>query len=113
MKGYNHRLLRFFSASIEDHPAEVTEDFACFKVDLDTTIKDELSSTVFDSLFADCKQRFCYDENKQARKNPLVVQTIIKEAARLGKKSSTLKRIVNNILELKKKDENLESSNQT
>lgn len=97
----NHRLLRLFGAPLEDYPTTVTEKFACFKVDMDTILKEELTPDTYDSLFEQCKRDFGYDDNKQARKNPLVVQTIIEEASKLGKACATFKQIVTAVLRLR------------
>jgi len=97
----NHRLLRLFGAPIEDYPETVTEDFACFKVDMDTTLRKELTPDTYDSLLEQCKSDFGYDDNNHARKNPLVVQTIIKEASKRGKDCTKLKQIVTKVLKLR------------
>lgn len=100
-KQNNHRLLRIFGAEITDCPEMVTENFAYFKVDLGTTLRDELGADLYESLLEQCKTKFGYDKAEQAKKNPVVVQTIIEEAKRKGKESQTLERIVTNIVKLK------------
>ncbi len=44
----NHRLLRLFDAPLEDYPGKVTENFACFKRDMDTTLREELTPDTYD-----------------------------------------------------------------
>jgi predicted ATP-dependent endonuclease of OLD family len=97
----NHRLLRLFGAPLEDYPERVTENFACFKVDMDTTLKKELTPGTYDSLLEQCKSDFGYDDNNHARKNPLVVQNIIEEASKMGKDCTKLKEIVTAVLKLR------------
>ena len=97
----NHRLLRLFDAPLEDYPGKVTENFACFKRDMDTTLREELTPDTYDSLLEQCKGDFGYDDNNQARKNPLVVKTIIEEASKIGKDCTTLKQIVTAVLKLR------------
>jgi hypothetical protein len=97
----NHRLLRLFGAPLEDYPGKVTENFACFKRDMDTTLRQELTPDTYDSLLEQCKGDFGYDDIKQARKNPLVVKTIIEEASKIGKDCTTLKQIVTAVLKLR------------
>ena len=97
----NHRLLRLFGAPLEDCPGKVAENFACFKRDMDTTLREELTPDTYDSLLEQCKSDFGYDDNKQARKNPLVVKTIIEEASKIGKDCTTLKQIVTAVLKLR------------
>jgi predicted ATP-dependent endonuclease of OLD family len=45
----NHRLLRFFGAEVEDHPAVVEAQYACFVVDLETTMRSELGEELYRS----------------------------------------------------------------
>lgn len=97
----NHRLLRLFDAPLEDYPGKVTENFACFKRDMDTTLREELTPDTYDSLLEQCKGDFGYDDNNQARKNPLVVKTIIEEASKIGKDCITLRQIVKAVLKLR------------
>jgi predicted ATP-dependent endonuclease of OLD family len=98
----NHRLLRLFGAPLEeDYPGKVTDNFACFKRDMDTTLREELTPDTYDSLLEQCKGNFGYDDNKQARKNPLVVKTIIEEASKRDKRCTTLEEIVTAVLKLR------------
>ena len=97
----NRRLLRLFGAPLEDYPGKVTENFACFKSDMDTTLREELTPEIYDSLLEQCKGDFGYDDNNQARKNPLVVKTIIEEASKRGKRCTTLEEIVTAVLKLR------------
>jgi len=97
----NHRLLRLFGAPLEDYPGKVTENFACFKRDMDTTLREELTPDTYDSLLEECKSDFGYDDNNHARKNPLVVKCIIEKASQRGKDCITLKQIVTAVLKLR------------
>lgn len=97
----NRCLLCLFDAPLEDYPGKVTENFACFKRDMDTTLRQELTPDTYDSLLEQCMGNFGYDDIKQARKNPLVVKTIIEEASKIGKDCTTLKQIVTAVLKLR------------
>lgn len=97
----NHRLLRLFDAPLEDYPGKVTENFACFKRDMDTTLREELTPDTYHSLLDECKSDFDYDDNNHARKNPLVVKCIIEKASQRGKDCITLKQIVTAVLKLR------------
>jgi hypothetical protein len=97
----NHRLLRLFDAPLEDYPGKVTENFACFKRDMDTTLREELSPDTYDSLLGECKGDFGYDDNNHARKSPLVVKCIIEKASQRSKNCTTLKQIVTAVLKLR------------
>ncbi len=98
----NHRLLRLFDAPLEDYPGKVTENFACFKRDMDTTLREELTPDTYDSLLDECKEVFGYDDNNHARKSPLVVKCIIEKASQeRSKDCTTLKQIVTAVLKLR------------
>lgn len=104
----NHRLLRLFDERLEDYPSKVKENFACFKVDLENTLKEELNGELYDRLLEKYMRQFGYNEREQAKKIPLIIEGIISEASSEGKESITLRRIIENILKLKKlkKDKN-------
>jgi len=98
----NHRLLRLFGAPLEDYPGKVTENFACFKRDMDTTLREELTPDTYDSLLEECKKVFGYDDNNHARKSPLVVKCIIEKASQeRSKDCTTLEQIVTAVLKLR------------
>lgn len=96
----NHRLLRLFNDTIEDYPKKVTTCFACFEVNLETTLRDELTPVLFNALLEECKSCYSYSKNKQAMKSPVVIQTMITKALELNKRSTTLEEIVRNIVGL-------------
>lgn len=98
----NHRLLRFFNYPVEDYPEKIEERFACFKIDLDSKIRDELGSDIYDKLLEHYKSEFGYDRKEQATKNPVVIQRILEDAFQQGKDCPTLRAIVQRIVELKK-----------
>ncbi len=97
---HNHRLLRLFNDSIVDYPEKITNSFACFEKDLESTLRGELTTSLFDDLLQECKTCFSYSKNKHALKSPLVIQTIIEKAMASDKRSETLEEIVNNIIRL-------------
>jgi ABC-type dipeptide/oligopeptide/nickel transport system ATPase component len=97
----NRRLLRLLDQSEDDWPCGVTEEYACFKVDLETTLQEEIGKELFDQLLSDAQQHFNIPKKQDAWKNPVVLQRIVEKASSVGKRSATLERIVQKILALK------------
>jgi len=98
----NHRLLRLFDQQIQDWPETVTEQFACFKRTLHDTLRNEIGEELFGDTLAACCQDLCLDKQKYALQNPQVIQRIINEAEKQGKSSTTLEKIISQIIALRK-----------
>ena len=98
---YNHTLLRFFDKNIENYPARIEENFACFKKDLTTVLKEEIGQDLYNKIMEEIVKDYGYQERAQARKNPLVVEELIKRARAEGNECKTLIAIVEKILKLK------------
>lgn len=94
----NHRLLRIINQTIEDWPAHVKEDSACFENNLEVTLCDEIGKDLYERLLEECQNDFCIPKKKHAKKNPFVIATIIREAQKQGKSSESLDNIINYIL---------------
>lgn len=97
----NHRLLRLFGREKEDWPEYVEKDFACFKKDLETTLKEEIGIKEFEKYLKECQSSFCITERKHAIKNPYVIAEIIRNAKKNGHTCKTLENIIIKILALK------------
>lgn len=97
----NHRLLRIFNQPVEDWPEKIADQFACFK----TTLGKVLCAEIGDELFEDRLNSLCQDldisKKKDAKKNPKIVEEIIKKAASQGKSSKTLEEIISKIVSLR------------
>jgi len=98
-KRINHILLRLFGQPTEDWPEKVTEQFTCFKQNLTETLRSELGEDLFDSTLETLRSRLYLD--RDAVKNPQVIQEIIKEAQKQGKSSKTLENIISKIVALR------------
>lgn len=98
----NKRLLRLIGNDEMDWPEYIEDTFACFKNDLETTLKNDIGEGLFDRCLEECQSNFCISKRKHAIKNPNVIMTIIKKAEGQGHPSSTIKSIVDKILNLKK-----------
>jgi putative ATP-dependent endonuclease of OLD family len=97
----NRRLLRLLGQSEEDWPCGVKDEYACFKVKLETTLEEEIGKDLFDQLLSDAQGQHGILKKKDAMKNPFVLEHIIKKATAENKTSATLKGIVEKIIALK------------
>ena len=70
------------------------------KPKLHDTLKSEIGIELFDNSITEYRNEFHLNE-KQAVKNPQIIQMIIKEANKQGKSSTTLENIVTKIIALK------------
>jgi putative ATP-dependent endonuclease of OLD family len=97
----NRRLLRLVGQSEEDWPCGVKDQHACFKSELETTLTEEIGKEMLDRLLAVEKAQLGIPRDKDALKNPVVLQHIVENAAVAGKTSATLRGIVERIVALK------------
>ncbi len=97
----NHRLLRLFGQEIVDYPSLVDDKFACFEVDMETTLRQEIGPEEFDNLLDECQREFSIPKKKHATKNPTVIATLVKKGKENGHNSHILESIVTRILALK------------
>jgi predicted ATP-dependent endonuclease of OLD family len=96
----NRRLMRIVGAAEEDWPKQLTPMFCCFKVDLETTLREELGPAVFDELLAACQTEYSIPKRKHAIKNPKIIAAIIQRAKARGCESGTLNAVVSHIMAL-------------
>ncbi len=97
----NHRLLKMLGADITDWPAHVDDHFACFEVNLETTMRNEIGPEEYQHLLAKYQKEFYIGREKDAKKNPMVIARLVEEAFTNGHRCTTLERIVGKIRELK------------
>jgi predicted ATP-dependent endonuclease of OLD family len=96
----NRRLLRLLRYPAEDWPNLTTATFACFKKNLETTLREELGPEDFDRWLAECQENLRIPKRKHALKNPQVIMTIIQTAEAVGKTSQSLRKICHGIIAL-------------
>ena len=99
---FNKRLLRLLDRSEEDWPAFVCETSACFKVDLEKTLEEELGKGLYELSLKKAQQEFDITEKTYALKNPTLFQRIVEHAGSTGKVSDSLQEIVRRIADLNK-----------
>ena len=97
---HNHRLLRLVGAPIEDWPERVSDNHACFRQNLEHTLRAELGEDFFDDVLEQCCSAMGFARPRDAIKCPWVIQHIIEEGRMQGKVSSTLEAIVDHITAL-------------
>ena len=97
----NHRLLRLMSAPVEDWPEKVSDHYACFKRNLETTLRTELGEAFYDTILNKCRSDMGFAKRKHAIKCPAVIQRVIEEARKQGRASTTLEEIVERIVALR------------
>jgi putative ATP-dependent endonuclease of OLD family len=97
----NHRLLRLMGAKLEDWPEGVGASHACFKQDLETTLRTELGEELFQEILDNCRSELGFAKSRHAIKCPVVIQRIIESARQEGKTSTTLEAIVDSIVALR------------
>jgi putative ATP-dependent endonuclease of the OLD family len=96
----NRLLLRVMGEAEEDYPSCVKDKFACFKVNLEQTLKDELGDELFVALITELQDEFGVDSPNDCLKKPTVVCELIKRAKAKDKTCTTLESIVDKILAL-------------
>lgn len=96
----NCRLLRLAGHPEEDWPCGVKDNHACFKVELEATLAEEIGTDLFNRLLSEAQNQLGIHK-KDALKNPIVLQHIVEKAASENKTSATLKGIVEKIIVLR------------
>jgi predicted ATP-dependent endonuclease of OLD family len=96
----NRRLLRLMNYDPIDWPDLVTPNFACFKKDLKTKISSEIGEDLFVQILSSLCTKYSFTKHKDACKNPQIMKEIILESKKLGKSSTTLETMIENICNL-------------
>lgn len=96
----NKRLLRLVGEAEADWPNFVRERAACFETDLETTLREEIRSELFDTCLHGAQEEFGIPQKAQALKNPMALQHLIAAAHSQGGYSKTLDAIVEHIIKL-------------
>lgn len=97
-KKTNRRLLNICGQVAEDWPCGVSQAHACFHIDLEATLRNEIGCELFDKLVEECRASMRM-KKKYALKNPMVFESVLKSAAAKGKRSRTVEAIVAAIVE--------------
>ena len=96
----NKRLLRLLDKPDQDWPHFVADSSACFQVNLEKTLEDEIGRESFIQWLSEAQQIFGIDTKKDALKSPAVFEYVIAKATQSGRTSGTLESIVEKIVSL-------------
>ena len=98
----NRHLLRLLGKPEQDWPDFVGDSSACFRVEMEKTLQDEMGSESFAQWLSEAQQAFGIAKKKHAVKNPAILEYVVDKATSSGNTSMSLERIVENIVALKK-----------
>jgi putative ATP-dependent endonuclease of OLD family len=96
----NHLLLRLLGAPTEDWPCDISRNFACFRQNLESTLRDELGNDNLEEILAELVEQFAFADKKQALKNPSSIALLLQAARARNLQCRTLSRIVDRIVSL-------------
>ena len=86
----------------EDWPdTKIKDKFACFRRTMEATLREEIGDELFNELLDQCQTEFAITKRKHALKNPVVIGELIKRSENRGASCTTLRSIVENIIELR------------
>ena len=97
----NRVLLRLVGGDEQDWPEAVTSKYACFSQNLETTMRNEIGSEVFDKELDAHQKEYGIRRRNHAIKNPTLLARVLTSCQKAGHESSTLRKIVEEILRLK------------
>ena len=97
----NRYLLRLLGRSEEDWPNYVGASSACFQVNLENTLDDEIGGEAFSKWLSQAQKAYGIAKKKHALKNPAVLEFVVDKAASSDKAIKSLESIVKNIIDLK------------
>ena len=101
----NRYLLRLLGQTEQDWPDFVGNSCACFKINLEKTLEDEMGKESFVQWLSEAQQQLGIAKKDHALKNPVVIQRIVENAVSNGKTSESLNGVVNSIVALKAQTE--------
>lgn len=96
----NRYILRILRLPEEDWPSFIGETAACFNVNLEDTLVDELGQVEFYAWLSEAQEHLGLPRKDEALKKPAVIHRIMDRASAEGKSSTSLESIVKRILAL-------------
>ena len=97
----NRYLLRLLGKPEQDWTEFVGDSSACFRVELEETLQDEIGSESFIQWLSEAQQELGIPKKEHAFKNPAILEYVVGKAASNNKTSSSLESIVENIIALR------------
>ncbi|MGA2616786.1 MAG: ATP-dependent endonuclease [Thermoguttaceae bacterium] len=99
----NRRLLRLLKMPVVDWPCAVDDSYACFKANLESTLKEEIGAAEFEAFLAESQSAHAIPKRQHAIKNPVVISEVLSKATTAGKSSPTMQAIITRVVALKQK----------
>ena len=97
----NKYLLRLLRLPEEEWPNFIGDTAACFAVNLENTLIEEIGKKMFDEWRSEAQEHFGIRKKEQALKSPAVIGRIMGKARTAGSPSTSLESIVEKILALR------------
>lgn len=98
----NHRLLRLLGEPATDWPTSfVGAKYACFEVDLETTMRSEIGEREYSAIVQEAQATFGIPKRKHALKNPQVVTRIVEQCTARGHTCPTLTALIDQVWALR------------
>lgn len=98
----NKLLLKLCRCTEEESPkTSVRGNMACFEENLLTILREEVGDQLYEQLLNQYSSELGYSPPKEGEENPLIINNIVEEAYKRGKKTKTLEDIVKKIVALK------------
>ncbi len=92
----NRALFRLHNAQIEDHCERVECGYTCFRKNLDTKLAETIPN--YTTLLPALRDKYGYGDNETARKNPAVIEAMLRESSRTGHECDMMYNIISKIL---------------
>lgn len=97
----NHALMRLAGfEEIQDWPSGIFDSCACFQVDLEDSMKNDIGHEKYDEYLCACKEKYSIRKHKHAKKNPNVVRDMIEMATADELAFTSLQNILEKICDL-------------
>ena len=96
----NRYLLRLLGKPEQDWPHFVEDSSACFKVNLEKTLQDEMGSESFTTWLSEAQNQLGIAKKDHALKNPAIIEHVVRRAASSSETSTSLDSIIDKIVAL-------------
>ena len=97
----NRYMLRLLRLPEMDWPDFIGDRAACFGVELENTLVEELGQAEFATWMSEAQEHYSIPRRDEALKKPAVIQRIMERASTEGRSSTSLESIVKKILALR------------
>ena len=97
----NRYLLRLLGQPEQDWPEFVGDSSACFRVELEQTLQNEIGSESFTQWLSEAQQAYGILKKAHALKNPAILEYVVDKAASSSKTGMSLESMVDSIVALR------------